>query len=257
MASESSVQITSMTDGEVRFILRNTDLAIANSIRRVCIAEVPTLAIDSVHVEKNSSVLHDEFIAHRLGLIPLNSEDVGNFNFFRECTCEAGCEKCQVEFSLDVTCDAERMDVTTEHLFSAHDKVKPVTTTESNEKELPILICKLRKGQRLKLRAFAKKSIGKEHAKWIPTTVIAFEYDPDNYLRHTFLEHPEEWPKSEFSALPPDVHQGEFDIHARADTFYFGVETTGVLKPHNICISGMEVLLQKLNGLYKDVQNIN
>eukprot|EP00039_Didymoeca_costata_P023397 m.6974 g.6974 ORF g.6974 m.6974 type:complete len:271 (+) comp3619_c0_seq2:142-954(+) len=253
------VKVTQLSEDDtgerVKFVLKNTELALANSLRRVMISEVPTLAIDWVQIEHNSSHLIDEFIAHRLGLIPLTSSLAMKFEYHRDCNCDAyGCENCSVRFTLDVQNDEDDVRiVTTRDLISEKEEVAPVTSKMSGQYEQAsdIVIVKLAKNQRLALQCRAYKGIGKEHAKWIPCCGVGFEYDPDNALRHTTFERPEDWTKSEYSELLDDdtKPQADFDPTAKADTFYYNVESTGSLPADEIVSSAVTVLQEKLEIL--------
>lgn len=75
-ASDPKIQLRSLTDQRADFILSNVSLSFANALRRVIIAEVPTVAIDTVEIMNNTTVLPDEMLAHRLGMIPLISTGV-------------------------------------------------------------------------------------------------------------------------------------------------------------------------------------
>ena len=71
------IEVTHVDDAYVEFTLSKTEISVANALRRIILAEVPTMAIEIVNMEANSSVLFDEFIAHRMGLMPLSSHGVG------------------------------------------------------------------------------------------------------------------------------------------------------------------------------------
>lgn len=65
---------------EMGFDMIGIDASIANSFRRILLAEVPTMAFEKVLIYNNTSVIQDEVLAHRLGLIPLKA-DPSQFKF--------------------------------------------------------------------------------------------------------------------------------------------------------------------------------
>lgn len=166
------------------------------------IAEVPTLAIDLVEYSENSSVLNDEYIAHRLGLIPIRYTPDGSvkggdcnqaFLSHRECVCYDRCPRCSVEFELDVNFDKvnptrpdqERdlsLTVTSKDLISNNMLVSAAHFLNEEEQDEShdegISIVKLGPGQHLKLKAVARMGISKEHAKWCPVAVATYRFWP-------------------------------------------------------------------------------
>jgi DNA-directed RNA polymerase II subunit RPB3 len=135
------IKIREMKDDYLKFELRETDASMANALRRVMIAEVPTIAIDLVEIEVNSSVLNDEFIAHRLGLIPLTSERAMGMRFSRDCdACDGDgqCEYCSVEFHLRAKCITDQtLDVTSKDLYSSDHAVIPVDFSDPSDANDP------------------------------------------------------------------------------------------------------------------------
>ncbi|SCV73048.1 BQ2448_6973 [Microbotryum intermedium] len=67
-----SVMVNSLSDQAIEFDLVGVDASVANAFRRIVIAEVPTIAIETVYVWNNTTIVQDEVLAQRLGLIPLH-----------------------------------------------------------------------------------------------------------------------------------------------------------------------------------------
>ncbi|KAI9449409.1 DNA-directed RNA polymerase II, subunit 3, partial [Lactarius psammicola] len=272
---EPNVRIRELKKDRVNFVLENVDLAFANSLRRVMMADIPTVAIDIVEFETNTTVLPDEFIAHRLGMIPLISNNCDEaIRYSRDCTCLESCQNCSIELSLSVACNENRtMEITSNHLDvvarggygwreEVDDGEEIARRSENfghpvgkNDPSMPpVLICKIRKGQELRVRCVAKKGIAKEHAKWSPCSAVSFEYDPHNRLRHTTYwfetDIKKEWPLSANAAEEEPPRDDEpFDYNGKPQKFYFEVETDGSLGPQEVVMKGLTELQTKLANL--------
>jgi DNA-directed RNA polymerase subunit D len=163
LTSSPSVNILERADEKIVIKFNNVPRQYVNAIRRISISEVPTLAIDDVVIFENSSVMHDEAIAHRLGLVPLLT-NLDRFVMPHECDCKStlGCSKCRVLLVLDSEANEKTKVVTSEELVSEDERIKPVS------KDIPIIT--LAPGQKLKFEAYARLGIGRDHAKWQPTS---------------------------------------------------------------------------------------
>jgi DNA-directed RNA polymerase II subunit RPB3 len=143
------------------------------------------MAIDIVQVQENTSALNDEFIAHRLGLVPLVSNSVDTFEMHQMCDCEEFCQKCSVDYRLFKKCPPtmDMCEVTSNDIkyVGQGDSrgVMPVRyVDDKGNDEDPILIMKLSKNQIIDFTLIAKKGNAKTHAKWSPVATCIMRADP-------------------------------------------------------------------------------
>ena len=68
------IDIKSLDEEELVFDMIGIDPAIANAFRRILLSEVPTMAIEKVFILNNTSMIQDEMLSHRLGLVPIKAD---------------------------------------------------------------------------------------------------------------------------------------------------------------------------------------
>ena len=142
----SSLDVITKDSEKIALKLKGVPLQYANALRRVCLNGVPVFAIDTVDIIENTSVLPDEGLAHRLGLIPLKT-DLSKYN-----------ESDKILLVLDSGESEETRAVLSGELSSEDESVKPVS------EKIPIV--QLAPGQKIKIECYARLGRGTEHAKW-------------------------------------------------------------------------------------------
>lgn len=133
-----------------RFVISNTSTSFVNSLRRAIISLVPTPAIDNVTIYENSSNLFDEFITHRIGMVPIDA---------RELT---------VGEKVGFVLDEEGPKTVVSGDLKGTESVKPIL------ENIPIIT--LEEGQRIRLDGEVVWGIGKTHAKFQPALASFKQY---------------------------------------------------------------------------------
>ncbi|KAF8773396.1 DNA-directed RNA polymerases I and III subunit RPAC1-like [Argiope bruennichi] len=164
---------------DMEFDMIGTGPPIANAIRRILLAEIPTMAIDKIYLYNNTTVIPDEVLTHRIGLVPIKVDPrlfVSKVNDDDE-----GTEEDTVQFELKVKCPKDAKENL--KVKSGDLKFVPI----GNQKELyddirpvhdDILLAVLKQGHEIDLKAFCYKNIGREHAKFSPVVVATYRLHP-------------------------------------------------------------------------------
>eukprot|EP00536_Pseudo-nitzschia_multiseries_P003864 jgi/Psemu1/186719/e_gw1.61.100.1 len=212
------------------FELIGCDASFANALRRILLAEVPTVAIENVYMWNNTSIIHDEVLAHRLGLIPINV-DARLFDPIEEgddttdqntlvFQLQSVLENTELDRAAFLAAKKEAIETPgrpyTLHLYSKDlvwvpqgdqerrfpDGIRPVHDD--------ILIAKLRPGQEIELEAHARYGIGQDHAKYSPVATAAYRlYTNVEIVQPIYDEDAEElahlYEPGVFELIPADV----------------------------------------------------
>lgn len=206
-AQNFKVEFHSHTPNDTSFSLISLDTSIANAFRRILLAEIPTLAIEDVFIFQNTSIIQDEVLAHRLGLIPLcgsrsglnwmkwyskptdDNEDLGPPSDYNTivltlnvtCTWQEGGLQRAVMGETDpdklyVNHNVYARDLVWEPIGKQPEQFPPGEEIRSTNPD--ILIAKMRPGQQIALRMHAMKGIGQDHAKYSPVATASYRLLP-------------------------------------------------------------------------------
>ena len=257
------VKILEKNDEKMKFIVEDINSALAGELRRIMMMEIPTLAIEWVDFRKNDSVLWDEIIASRLGLIPWKY-NTKFYNFKSECKCGGkGCTHCQVTLKLKKKGPSM---VYSGDLVPSDKEVIPVYD------KIPIV--ELTEDQELEFEAIGELGLGKEHAKW-QASVVGYRAIPKITIGKSgnSSEYAERCPKDVFLFKDKklkaervlecnmclqcvDLSKGAIKIEANENEYLFKVETTCGLKPEEIFLKSIEILNGKLDDFLKDLRRL-
>lgn len=178
------------------FDLVHIDTLIANAFRRIMIAEVPLVAVEKVFMFQNTSVIQDEVLAHRIGLIPLQV-DPDTLQWVDKTLPEQEqyTEENTIVLSLDVTCtknphapkgctDPKEL-YRNAYVYARDLKFDPKGDQMQKYANAPvvpcdpdILIAKLRPGQEISLLAHCVLGVGSDHAKFSPVCTALYRLLP-------------------------------------------------------------------------------
>lgn len=191
-----NVEISSSEERELNFDMIGIDTSLANAFRRIMISEVKSVAPEYVYFYNNTSVIQDEVLAHRIGLVPLkvnpdkleelDKSDPANPQFEDTNTIVMELRvACTKNPNAPKDCTDPKILYNNAHVYARDLKFKPQNSqveTFANDPVVPcdpdILLAKLRPGQEIDLVTHCILGKGADHAKFSPVSTASYRLLP-------------------------------------------------------------------------------
>lgn len=256
-------------NGGLEFLLNDSEVFVANAIRRNAISSIATLAFfdenlhdnsdsSNIQIEKNTGALHNEVLKHRLVLLPIfqSPDDVPDFHKYRFNICRGGSGR---------TSDVTTADITgTYHAGVGEEGGEGGKRRELSREELDaffvspatgcgyILITRLRPTEELRVRLRLSKGTAKEHATFSPVSKCVYinEVDPQKVKEAVSGAEAAGKPLC-LKLLECHDKYRLFSTNAmgEANRFRFSIEPIGQRKAHDVVLSAIDLLRQDTHAL--------
>ncbi|CAN3357316.1 DNA-directed RNA polymerases I and III subunit RPAC1 [Diutina catenulata] len=190
------ISISSIGPRVANFDMKHVDTSIANAFRRIMIAEVPSVAVEKIYMFMNTSVIQDEVLAHRIGLVPLDIDPEALSWVDKTAPAdEQHTEDNTVVLTLDVACTRNpnapkgatdpNVLYHNSNVYARDLKFEPKGSQQEKFAERPVQVCdpdiliaKLRPGQEISLMAHCVLGVGSDHAKFSPVATASYRLLP-------------------------------------------------------------------------------
>lgn len=269
-----SIEVVERSGNRLKLLFKGVPLALLNAVRRASIEYVPSMAVDFVVFNNNTSVLHDEIIAHRLGLIPLNSEEaLRKYKSPEECAGKSSESSVECYAVLSLHASTKEGEIKT--VYSGD--LKPVTDPDVRPVYEGIPIVVLGPNQEISLEAYARLGRGVEHIKWSPATVSTVTYSARLTIKEELCtlcgKCVEVCPRNALTLENGKIRTydercilcrqcvNSCPVEAvvlgfKEDEFYLTIESSGSLKPETIVCEAFKIVISKLDKFLSILDSI-
>jgi len=278
-----SIKKVNINNNKLTFEIKNIDVSILNSIRRIILSEIPNVAFEfepynidnqKIIIDKNTCPLHNEIIQQRLSMIPLNftTDEIIDF------------ETDKYNFVLKKKNKTDSIiDITTEHIEIFDDKnkkydekfIRKIFPSNKITKDF-ILITKLKpniinkeNGNEISIEMKATKDIAKNYSGFGYVSQCSYfniidEKQAQNVLEKKIQDgklkglNKEEIIELEQNFETLEKHRifkkNEYDEPSH---FEFTVESECRVKPGYLFYKAIDIIDEKLNLLIKNIYDDN